>query len=272
MQLRTRVDPVYFPEPGQTTVLRLGLQPLDPRRWLHVDADFPQFHTHKLQQQEIRPQTVCQTLPGCEPALTELGTTILAHLQADHQQHYAVSTDCLTHRQSGLSWPLEIENLWQTSLWIQEDLCVLQQRDGGYQLTAASVCSPSNWDPASKIGRSLSGIHDPVPGYEAELAGRVDRLFRSLKPGKPLLRYNWSLQAGNELYWESDPANPAGRPTHWRVERQTLRRLPRSGAIIFAIRIYLHPLAQLRADPQFAANLDQILAALPKEQRTYKGL
>lgn len=272
MQLCTQVDPIYFPEPDQTTVLRLGLQPLDSRNWLHIDADLPQFHAHKLEQMEIRPGSVYRTLPGSESAVSELGATVLQYLQDHQQQHYLVNDGQLSHRQSGLSWPLATDDLWQISLWVQEDLCLLQEVNGSYRLTAASVCSPSNWDPASKIGRSLSGIHGPVPGYEQELASRVDRLFSSLKADKPLLRYNWSLQNGRELFWESDPEHCPGPPTHWRIERQTLRRLPQSKAVVFTIRIFLHPLAQLSADPRFAASLHQILSALPADQKHYKGL
>jgi len=272
MQLESRVDPIYFPEADQTTVMRLGLQPLSFRHWLHADADLPQFHSHKLEQHRLRPDSVYQTLPGCEPAVAELGSLILEHLQTHQQPHYAVTADRVTHRESGLNWPRGSDNLWEMSLWIQEDVCVLQEAAGSYQLTAASVCSPSNWDPASKLGRNLDEIHEPVPGYAASLSGRVDRLFHSLKPGKLWLRYNWSLQPGNELYWQSDPTHASGPVSHWRVERQTLLRLPQSGAVVFTIRLYLHPLNQLQADPRFAASLQQILSALPAAERRYKGL
>lgn len=272
MQLSTQVKPIYFPEPDQTTVLRLGLQPLDPRYWLHVDADLAQFHAHKLEQHQLRPASVVQVQPGAEAAVAELGSMIARHLTEDLRTHHLHGPDRLGHAGSGLSWPLACDDLWQVSLWVQEDLCVLEQSDGSYRLTAASVCSPSNWDTASKMGRSLSAIHDPVPGYAQQLAARVDRLFAALKPAKPLLRYNWSLQAGSELYWQTPPTGSPQPPTHWRVERQTLRRLPKSGAIVFAIRIFLHPLTQLREDPVFSTNLARILAAMPADQRHYKGL
>lgn len=272
MQLSTQVKPIYFPEPDQTTVLRLGLQPLDPRHWLHVDADLAQFHNHKLEQQLLRPTAVLHTQPGSEAAIAELGSMVARHLTNDLKTHVLPESDRLVHPESGLSWPLTADDLWQVSLWVQEDLCVLEYVEDSYRLTAASVCSPSNWDPASKIGRSLDDIHGPVPGYAQELATRVDRLFAALKPDKPLLRYNWSLQPGSELYWQAKTDQESQAPTHWRVERQTLRRLPKSGAIVFGIRIFLHPLAQLRTDPVFSRNLDHILSALPPDQRQYKGL
>lgn len=42
---------------------------------------------------------------------------------------------------------------------------------------------------------------------------------------------------------------------HLRSERQTLRRLPRSGAIVFTVRTYKTPLEQLAREPGMAARL-----------------
>lgn len=41
------------------------------------------------------------------------------------------------------------------------------------------------------------------------------------------------------------PPPPIPERMRLRVERQTLRRLPRSGAVVFTIRVYLTPLAEL---------------------------
>ena len=60
-----------------------------------------------------------------------------------------------------------------------------------------------------------------------------------------------------------------------RVERQTLRKLPRSGDIIFTIRIYLDPVQSLRGHPDGAAlagALHRQLAALDSDQLAYKNL
>lgn len=42
-----------------------------------------------------------------------------------------------------------------------------------------------------------------------------------------------------------EPPKPLPERMRLRVERQTLRRLPRSGAIVFTIRVYMTPLAEL---------------------------
>ena len=56
------------------------------------------------------------------------------------------------------------------------------------------------------------------------------------------------------------------------VERQTLRRLPRSGAVLFTIRTYVNTLAEvLAADERAGANLLHALNEAPEALKGYKG-
>jgi dimethylamine monooxygenase subunit A len=55
-----------------------------------------------------------------------------------------------------------------------------------------------------------------------------------------------------------------------RVERQTIRRLPNSGAVLFTIRIRLSPLAQLLAEPRHRAAFRVAWQSAPQEVRHYK--
>ncbi len=273
MRLSTTVPPAYLPDHEQQRVARLGLNQLDPAHWIDVDSDFKQFHSHKTEQFQLRPDSVYGELPGSGPAVTEFIDMLKAHLLTHYPRLYNADSDYLRQLQAELDLPLSARNLWQASLWVQEDICLLQEIDGEYRLTAASVCSPSNWHPADKLGRSMDVIHQPVPGYEALLSRRVNSLFKAMSPSKPLLRFNWSLQYGNELYWR-DKLQPRDltEPRYWRVERQTLRRLPRSGAIVFMIRIYLHKQSEIEQDPVVRENLRSLLARLPEEEKIYKGL
>lgn len=64
-------------------------------------------------------------------------------------------------------------------------------------------------------------------------------------------------------------------PVFLRVERQTLRKLPQTGAIAFTIRIALHGLDSLERHHEagrIAAALREQIAALTPEQLDYKGL
>ena len=58
----------------------------------------------------------------------------------------------------------------------------------------------------------------------------------------------------------------------FRIERQTLRTLPETGAICFTIRTYTAPLGELLADqPALAADLAATLRTVDVEMATYKG-
>ncbi|MBT8148192.1 MAG: DUF3445 domain-containing protein [Gammaproteobacteria bacterium] len=283
MRLVTKVSPVYLPEPDQTSVLRLGLRKLPSPEWLLVDADFMQFYRNKLQLRENQSDKVFQALPGSEPAQRELQKLVIHHLANDHSNKYEVKHGSISQVESGLGWTLDDESLWSTSLWIQEDVCLMELQDDEYRLTAASVCAPSNWALEQKIGRSLDDIHQPVPGYARQLSSRVNRLFASLKPDKPLLRFNWSVQDSNELFWRKDLPQPEPRTgesgesgesgeLYWRVERQTLRRLPISGAVVFTIRIFIHSFSRLASMPYFLSNSQHLIDRLSCDQKKYKGL
>jgi hypothetical protein len=297
MQLISKVMPVYLPEPDQATVLRLGLRKLDPGDWLVVDNDFTQFHDNKLHTRTAHGDKVYAALPGSEPAQQELRQLVLGHLTNDHSSKYEISGSKIAHRDCNLSWSLDDESLWQTSLWVQEDICLMELRDREYCLTAASVCAPSNWPLEQKMGCSLDDIHGPVPGYGQQLSRRVNRLFANLKPDRPLVRFNWSVQELPELFWRKDLRNAVGADKapeeelakwlekgvekglekeatdfFWRVERQTLRRLPRTGAIVFTIRIFIHSFSVMSRAADFPTSLSSLLGQLPVAERNYKGL
>lgn len=271
MHLQSKTKPPYFPEPDQTTILRLGLHPLQHKDWLATDKDFLQFQQHKQQMGKLHHDKVFQALPTSRPAQEEFSNYLLHYLQQHRPRQYQIDGDKLTHTESGASWPIASEDLWHSSLWIQEDICLMEESEPGYVLSAASLCSPSNWKLEDKIGKTVDRIHDPVPGYQQELADRVNRLLKGIKSSKPMLRYNWSLQASSELCWREDIAQ-AVEGLHWRVERQTFLRLPETGAVVFGIRLFIHSFETMAAHCQFDANLGAIVTRLPSAIRDYKGL
>ncbi|MFN9632927.1 MAG: heme-dependent oxidative N-demethylase family protein [Erythrobacteraceae bacterium] len=145
----------------------------------------------------------------------------------------------------------------EAALAVHEDLCLLTKREGEevYRLIGAAVAWPSDWHPAEKIGLPLRALHAPIAGYEEQLATGVDRCIETLRPGPIYGRCNWFIAATGERRWLPDrpPAEAfahvtpdnAGSTLFVRSERQTLRRLPQTGAILFAIGIYVAPLGSL---------------------------
>ena len=273
MKLDSQIPAPILPNPEQSSVLELGLTPCSKPNWLAIDADFAHFHDHKLQQFESHPDEVFAALPQSDAAQEEFSQVLLEDLLTKHADRYFREGNLL-HQHSGIEWYLDAPDLAASSLWIPEDICLLQQLGDEHILTAASVCSPSNWQLRHKIGGNLNVIHDPVPGYEARLQERVNRMLSQINEQKLILRFNWSIQRGNELCWRPDLYPPDSNDgLYWRVERQTLRRLPITRAIVFGIRIYLESFAQLeKRIPAFRQQIRKLIDNLDAKQRGYKGL
>ena len=132
------------------------------------------------------------------------------------------------------------------------------------------------------MGHLLSVIHGPVPAYETQLSSTMDRFFARLKVERPVWRINWSLMDDPALFQprghgrrERNPditIHNAGDRLWLRMERQTLRRLPRTGDILFTIRIYVRPLRELALHPDRASTLAAAIRALSPEMYRYKSL
>jgi len=170
----------------------------------------------------------------------------------------------------------ELDPLAGAAMSLQDDLCVMVRRDGGWHLDAAALCFPSMWSLVEKLGLPTVAVHAPVAHYRDELAARVDTFFDRLRPDTLVWRRNLSLwpccllwvptSAIDEALW--DPPAPPGSPRLWlRSERQTLRRLPVSKAILFTIRVQMAPLSILADRPDRAGALAAWLRSPGGESR-----
>ncbi|MEO1647825.1 MAG: DUF3445 domain-containing protein [Pseudomonadota bacterium] len=141
-----------------------------------------------------------------------------------------------------------------------EDMCLLQRfaDEDYYRLIGAAVAWPTDWRPKDKLGLPLRALHAPIAGYEEQLASGVDRFMDTLRAGPIYGRCNWFIAPTGNRRWLAEgkpedqfahvtPQN-AGEALFVRSERQTLRRLPKTGAILFTIGVYVAPLASLSAD------------------------
>ncbi len=160
-----------------------------------------------------------------------------------------------------------------------EDMCLLT-RDADeeqYRLIGAAVAWPSDWTPADKLGLPLRALHAPIQGYEEQLASGVDHFMAKLKPGAIYGRANWFIAATGDLRWIAAPPDEAFAHVTWenagetlcvRSERQTLRRLPQTQAILFTIGIYVARLGTLsRANVGRLANATRSLLDGEGERR-----
>lgn len=147
-----------------------------------------------------------------------------------------------------------------------DDVCLLAP-EPGWPLVAGAVLFPSHWRLADKLGRALADVHGPVPGYAGDLAGRVERFLDKLRPGNAAWRRNVLLHRSGALH---SPEPVDGGRWWLRSERQTFRRLPRTGAVLFTIAVDTAPLDDLVPEDR-----DRVVAwfrARPATWSAYAGL
>ncbi|MEP0191231.1 MAG: DUF3445 domain-containing protein [Erythrobacter sp.] len=169
----------------------------------------------------------------------------------------------------------------QAAAYAHEDMCLLtrSESDEQYRFIGAAVAWPTDWEPGEKIGLPLRALHAPISGYEEQLASPVDHFMAKLKPGPIYGRCNWFIAPTRAMRWVQgeDAAHDfalvtpdnAGETLFVRSERQTLRRLPQTGAILFTIGVYVEPLGSLA--PSNIAMLAQSVQHLVQGEGERRG-
>ncbi len=239
------VDEIDFDPDGAW--LRMGTRNLGSRPWLVVDGKRQAELALKRQLLSQRFDEVFVASDDAESASAEALSLISGALSALALSEPGSPTE-------GSHGPRSLHPLDEAGRMIQEDLCLLRPvGNGSWVLAAASLCFPSRWRLAAKIGRGLNAVHSPVSGYEQSLTTRVDSLMTRLatrvsvdgpeSDGRVVWRRNWFIHPDPSLF---QPDRPDTEPTigaddcldelHLRSERQTLRALPRSGWVLFTIR------------------------------------
>lgn len=288
-------DPAHTPYDGSATPFTIGLRPLETHAWIEVDERLGAFLAEKERHFAERFDAVFRAEEGTREAQAEVLEALADHLPHRFPDIYRREADAVaiagTDRRVGLDAGAGMPLLAASRL-VQEDLVLMRKGENGWRLAAASLCFPSSWSLAEKFGRPLTDIHIPVPGFGpgTRNATLIDRIFDKLQVDRPVQRLNWSLQEDARLHHPRsksmrDETTKASGATYLgpepaaaafiRVERQTLRRMPRSGDILFTIRIHLDAMRVLatHADRRrLAASFADQLAALDGDQLAYKGL
>jgi hypothetical protein len=239
----------------------MGLRPLDLANWLEFDEHRDAELAQKTTLLEHHYDDVVATQPEGDAASHELLGAVVDAVRATSPD-VDVAVDDGEHP------------IVAASRLVQEDLCVLV-KDAEWRLRAACVCFPSRWVLAAKLGATLDAIHAPVPHYDEELARPTSAFFDRLRPDRSFWRLNWTLLDSPVLHQPSAPrASPSGELVDWffRVERQTLRQLPSTGAIVFTIRTYVTSAATLASeDAAFVPALVHAMETAPPDTQVYKG-
>lgn len=273
---------MHTPYDGSSPLFKIGLKPLDLNEWIDADDLLLAYLDEKARLGSTHPEEVFAAEPGTEAAQSEVLELLAEHLPTRYPDAYVRRGEAIEIVPDGRTVDLGAAPALRTAAsLVQEDLVLMRRGDDGWRVAAGSLSFPSSWRLREKFGRPIHEVHGPVPGFGAGTRNNdlIARMFDHLQPRIPVLRWNWSIYNDDALY---HPDSTAGHrlfgddtPVFLRVERQTLRKLPRTGDILFTIRIYVDPLACLEAQPdaaRIASALAGQLLELDPEQLDYKSL
>ncbi len=275
-------DPQYAPYadgPGGPFRWRLALRPLDLADWIELGDHYERDVTLKREVQARHPGTVFAAMPEAVDGCAEVRDAIVDHLATRFPEDFARDGDGLVNRRLDERvliddpdrHPLEV-----AARLVQEDLIVMVEAPE-LVFAAGSVCFPNRWDLASKLGKSLVEVHEPVSQLNEQLGEPIAKFFERLTPAKSFWRLGWGVLDTDDLYQPLDgtAAPRSGRvgldDLVVRIERETLRRFPRTGAVLFTIRTYTRPLRDVAAGEPMNRLLEA-LATMPDDIAAYKQL
>lgn len=252
-----------------------GLIAMPPESWIEIDAAYAAQMAYRDQLIVDKGEAVAAMLPEGAAAVAELSELVAAHVLTHFSNQFQL-VDGGIKRPDGVIVDLE-GGVAALGRIVQEDFCLLTRHEGAleHRLVAANLCFPSRWTLSEKLGCPLVAIHAPVPDYAGELASRVERVHAALHTDRPLQRFNALVTETPELYLTGGaaerrvPREPGEGRFYLRVERQTLRRLPKTRAVAFGIKTYVSPIETL--DAAARAALAEELQALPAAMVGYKG-
>ena len=284
------IQPDYQPYLAGAFRWRLALRPLDLAHWIEIGDDYDDEMDAKNLIFSKNFSTANAFQPNTEDEAAEVLINLVEHLVATWPDWFTRDGHDIVnhHRHERFAVEPSSDGQWAEhplvtcARLVQEDFALLVEQDGRLVFGGGSVCFPNRWDLNSKLGLTMSEVHAPVDQLNEQLQDPIDSFFQRLSPQKSFWRTGWGVLDTDELYQAVDgtaaksPALPLlGDPTtgdqlFLRVERETIRRFPKTNCVLFTIRSYVRPLSHLVDRPEDAARLAEALSNLPDDVRDYK--
>lgn len=273
-------------------LFKIGAKPLQSKDWFDVDDHLTRYLDEK---ERLQRDLFAQVFAQCgdtQVAQQEVLDLLVGHLLTYFPTIYQRAGDRIDILPAGRAVdlaPPDLSPLWVAAQLIQDDLLLMRREENGWRLVAGALCFPSSWRLTDKIDRLMDDIHGHVPGFGegTRSAALITRMFDAMRAGQQMVRGNWSLYGDDALYHPEAENSGAGHlglapelergleNVFLRQERQTLTKLPSSGDILFTVRIYVDPVAQLanaEGGTEIAQELIVQLNELDAAQLAYKGL
>ncbi|RMZ12610.1 hypothetical protein D0860_02921 [Hortaea werneckii] len=279
--------------------ITMGLRSMNWDEWIELDNHYLRYHEDKARRIAERGAKCCRTDP--DPKVWDAAVELLEELSAYLTERYpsmftktAVGIDNTVTNESFNIPELTMNGNKEDPMQlcarlVQDDLAIMIEKDDGqYFLLAGAILLAGFWRLEDKFGMCMSEIHTSgdVPGFKSKLEKGMMNFFRRVKPESPVLRNNYFMQVDDSLPWShsigSEDAedgigwytaekNRAIKHHFFRSERQSLRRLPRSGGVLFTIRTYFLPVTEIAEEPYVPGRLASAVRSWGDDVAKYKG-
>ncbi|KAK7957020.1 alpha-1-2-mannosyltransferase [Apiospora aurea] len=271
----------------------MGLRSISFPDWIQLDNHYPKYYKDKRDRIADRGDKCCKTAPEAYPAALELLQELVEYMPARYPTLYKRTSTGILNLWSGeeiniTERPLKEDPMTLCGRLTQDDLALMIEKpDGMYYLLAGSILLAGFWRLTDKFGMSLPMLHysGEVPQYKEKLETGMLKFFARLRCEEIYSRNNyfiqvddalpWSWSIGDEdsegLSWSTAEKNRAIEHHFLRSERQTLRRLPRTGAVCFTIRTYFHPITEVAQEDYVPGRLASAIRSWGPDVSRYKG-
>ncbi|CAK9438516.1 uncharacterized protein LODBEIA_P27400 [Lodderomyces beijingensis] len=272
----------------------MGIRNMDWDSWIELDNEWQYYHDLKLQRLQEKGEKVHATSSKAVDASWEVLYELCAYLPHRYPSlfSYDDNSQVLKILATGETFDLKdkknLDPIVTAAKCIQDDIAIMvEDENGDYSLESGCVALAGFWRITDKYQRTLDEIHlsGDVPQYATKLGPAMRKFFRRLTVNNPVVRNNYFIQTDNNLDWSTSigpetkqevgwytaPAATDVNDLYFRSERQSLRRLPISGALVFTIRTYFMPITKLCQEPYVPRRLLNGINSWQSDVEEYKG-
>ncbi|KAF4952819.1 hypothetical protein FSARC_12561 [Fusarium sarcochroum] len=253
----------------------MSLMKFEPDFWIELEKNYFDRLKQRKELWDRYGTDILNYAPGSELACRELMETVLQYLCIRYPNSFSLTNSNTVFRNNLLNESTDLATTHPLHVLFQhvpEDFAIMlrDERDGMYYLKAGFICSSIGWTFGTHFERQLRAIHTEVNDYEEKMAKSMDRIiadlgllssfFSKMPVNKPIQRGSWFMEDWEPLFVTPAEYKKNGGTRHQgekvtieqcnlRVDWQTLRRLPLSGAIVFNFKAVFTPMMELRDEP-----------------------
>ncbi|KAH3663708.1 hypothetical protein OGAPHI_005109 [Ogataea philodendri] len=288
--------PIPYRAFKHTYFITMGIRNMEWDSWIELDNEWHKYHNRKQERIRERDSDLYGTSPEAWDGAMELLEEFRNYLPQRYPSLFRATEKGIDNIVTGESFEFlgipksdfKMDPMLMAAYMVQDDLAVMVENEfGEYVLKGGAIMLAGFWRLKDKLNLPLSAIHTTgdVPKYNEKLKSGMEKFFIRQTCDKPVVRNNYFLQTDDDLAWSysigdegkevvgwytASPATDINK-IYFRSERQSVRRLPKTGVTIFTIRTYFSPIVKLCEEPYVPLRLLDGILSWEKDVQDYRG-